>query len=377
MQTVFKKRINKVERERDEGYILGTTEANIVYGRRYPHTQDDSDSSRERNEDYAKLSDRDLLAGVMLYDEHKKTCDGALSLAKDRAEIERELDSRAIDDMAERLPEDSPTKADWQSLSRMKDDELLREYGNRLDASKSDYINKLIKSTDAPPFDLKNDAKGEAREQDDAVMRARSVADARGLTDDWRLVEAKSFVKQADGLVKNGEREIDQRPNANELHYKLAQMRDERDRKQDTQLDFNEDHERRAGPSRDRNLTPAGPRNNEPEDERKRGRDDAEFLGREASHVLPQGERDRQRDVARLEAPGKNPEGDRRQEQKLEPEMTKVGSSSEAAAPQKTADKTPLEKQIARSDQSYAQHKQQEQHQHTEQEPASASRKRR
>lgn len=85
------------------------------------------------------------------------------------------------------------------------------------------------------------------------------------------------------------------------------------------QQNFNEDYDRRA---QDRNQT-GGLKLGQTERDHVERRDDAKFLGREAAHVLPQGERDRQRDEARLE----NPAAKRDMGQKLEPEAAMGGDS--------------------------------------------------
>ncbi|MDN7352638.1 Sec-independent protein translocase family protein [Acetobacter senegalensis] len=89
------------------------------------------------------------------------------------------------------------------------------------------------------------------------------------------------------------------------------------------QQNFNEDYDRRA---QDRNQT-GGLKLGQTERDHAERRDDAKFLGREASHVLPQGERDRQRDEARLE----NPAAKRDLGQKLEPEAAMGGASKKDA----------------------------------------------
>jgi uncharacterized coiled-coil protein SlyX len=80
------------------------------------------------------------------------------------------------------------------------------------------------------------------------------------------------------------------------------------------------------------NLTQSDP-------DRGQKRDDAEFLGREAAHVLPQGERDRQRDAARFQ----NPEEKRGLEQELKPEMSLGGASEPQAAQAKGAEREKTE----------------------------------
>lgn len=92
---------------------------------------------------------------------------------------------------------------------------------------------------------------------------------------------------------------------------------------------FNDDYDRRA---QDRNQT-GGLKLGQTERDHEERRDDAKFLGREASHVLPQGERDRQRDEARLA----NPEAKRDLGQKLEPEAAMGSGAREAKAAPKTA----------------------------------------
>lgn len=92
---------------------------------------------------------------------------------------------------------------------------------------------------------------------------------------------------------------------------------------------FNEDYDRRA---HDRNQT-GGLKLGQTERDHEERRDDAKFLGREASHVLPQGERDRQRDEARLA----NPAAKRDLGQKLEPEAAMGGGGGEAKAAPKSA----------------------------------------
>ena len=92
---------------------------------------------------------------------------------------------------------------------------------------------------------------------------------------------------------------------------------------------FNDDYDRRA---QDRNQT-GGLKLGQTERDHAERRDDAKFLGREAAHVLPQGERDRQRDEARLA----NPEAKRDLGQKLEPEAAMAGGAREAKAVPKTA----------------------------------------
>lgn len=335
--------------EEREQSALRTTGNSIVLGRRFPGAESAPTSADERNENYAKMSDRDLLAEAGLWDKYSADCDGYLAEAMDKAEIKRERHIRDVADMADKLPDDSATKGDWKSLIGMSDDDLRKTYNERLEASESPYINALIKSPDKPPFELENDAQGETREADDAVMRARTVADARGLTDDWRTVEERHFAEDARDNVRDVEQEIDRRPNADELKDRLAEMRDARDQRQEANESFNEDHERGAGPSRDRELTPPGPHIGQQPDEREQGRSDAEFLGREAAHILPQGELDRQRDAAKL---SRNPDEDRGQGQKLEPEMTRGGSSQDV----KSAPRTALERQIEKADQSFAQH---------------------
>ena len=88
---------------------------------------------------------------------------------------------------------------------------------------------------------------------------------------------------------------------------------------------FNDDSDRRA---QDRNQT-NGLKLGQTERDHAERRDDAKFLGREASHVLPQGERDRQRDEARLA----NPEAKRDLGQKLEPEAAMGGASKKVPPP--------------------------------------------
>lgn len=88
---------------------------------------------------------------------------------------------------------------------------------------------------------------------------------------------------------------------------------------------FNEDYDRRAQ-DRNQNQT-GGLKLGQTERDHAERRDDAKFLGREASHVLPQGERDRQRDEARLE----NPAAKRELGQKLEPEAAMGGDSKKDA----------------------------------------------
>ncbi|MFT8507596.1 hypothetical protein [Acetobacter sp.] len=92
---------------------------------------------------------------------------------------------------------------------------------------------------------------------------------------------------------------------------------------------FNDDYDRRA---QDRNQT-GGLKLGQTERDHAERRDDAKFLGREAGHVLPQGERDRQRDEARLA----NPAAKRDMGQKLEPEAAMGGGGGEAKAAPKSA----------------------------------------
>lgn len=93
---------------------------------------------------------------------------------------------------------------------------------------------------------------------------------------------------------------------------------------------FNDDYDRAQ--DRNRNQT-GGLKLGQTERDHAERRDDAKFLGREASHVLPQGERDRQRDEARLA----NPEAKRDMGQKLEPEAAMGGGGGEAKAAPKSA----------------------------------------
>lgn len=92
---------------------------------------------------------------------------------------------------------------------------------------------------------------------------------------------------------------------------------------------FNDDYDRRA---QDRNQT-GGLKLGQTERDHAERRDDAKFLGREAGHVLPQGERDRQRDEARLA----NPAAKRDMGQKLEPDAAMGGGAREAKAAPKSA----------------------------------------
>ncbi|MFT9015124.1 MAG: hypothetical protein ABF990_05225 [Acetobacter sp.] len=107
-----------------------------------------------------------------------------------------------------------------------------------------------------------------------------------------------------------------------ELREQAFEKERARDRQPDISASRDQTDDRRP------NLTQSDP-------DRGQKRDDAEFLGREAAHVLPQGERDRQRDAARLQ----NPEEKRGLEQELKPEMSLGGASEPQAAQAKGAER--------------------------------------
>ena len=102
-----------------------------------------------------------------------------------------------------------------------------------------------------------------------------------------------------------------------------GQDRDTKWEEGEKRQNFNEDYDRRA---QDRNQT-GGLKLGQTERDHDERRDDAKFLGREAGHVLPQGERDRQRDEARLA----NPAAKRDLGQKLEPEAAMGGGAKKDA----------------------------------------------
>lgn len=114
-----------------------------------------------------------------------------------------------------------------------------------------------------------------------------------------------------------------------ELRERAFDKEQSRDHQPDISASRDRADDRLERDDRRPNLTQSDP-------DRGQKRDDAEFLGREAAHVLPQGERDRQRDAARLQ----NPEEKRGLEQELKPEMSLGGASSEPkAAPAKGAER--------------------------------------
>lgn len=112
------------------------------------------------------------------------------------------------------------------------------------------------------------------------------------------------------------QRSTDTKERIDEFHEVKGRIDKPRENSMDSTVSHNQADDRRP------NLTQSDP-------DRGQKRDDAEFLGREAAHVLPQGERDRQRDAARFQ----NPEEERGREQELKPEMSLGGASSEPQTP--------------------------------------------
>lgn len=165
---------------------------------------------------------------------------------------------------------------------------------------------------------------------DREYARSRDVVDEMKKRYDLSFSDGGStdrFMRIGTGYHRSAEtkREID---GSLEKFKEVSELRErafERERAQDREPDISASRDRADGrlerDDRQPNLSQSDP-------DRGQKRDDAEFLGREAAHVLPQGERDRQRDAARFQ----NPEEKRGLEQELKPEMSLGGASEPQAA---------------------------------------------
>ncbi|MDN7349999.1 Sec-independent protein translocase family protein [Acetobacter senegalensis] len=243
---------------------------------------------------------------------------------------------------------DEQIAEDRKRLAALSNDDLVSEFKRRGETlAKREYNTEGLASVLSNRLDNKNEGKEhwEATEKTASVVREmRSL-----VADDYTslrnsVVEMKSredlkikdedLAAQFDNYRKFGvepfpdaQQTIDRSLSKFEAAAKERGVdRDSRwEAGERQQQNFNEDYDRRAQ-DRNQNQT-GGLKLGQTERDHAERRDDAKFLGREAAHVLPQGERDRQRDEARLA----NPAAKRDLGQKLEPEAAMGGDSKKDA----------------------------------------------
>ncbi|GAJ28310.1 hypothetical protein [Acidomonas methanolica] len=305
---------------------------------------------RETREKFETFRDQ----GVHRWEDPKREIDGSLEKFKSVSEL-REHKAVSWKEAEERNEEYR------KDLARMSGPELIQEFETRTAvADEREY------QTEKAAYGLSNDL-------DDRKADLRSGAD-RGESgnEEWQRVEQRAGIvaeldKQIDhdhdrihDVVEEMKKRDDLKIEAGETREKFETFRDqgvqrwedpkrtisdslekfrdvsesredraeflreqqferEQERTQDRQPDISASHNHTD--DRRPNLTQSDP-------DRGQKRNDAEFLGREAAHVLPQGERDRQRDAARFQ----NPEEKRGLEHELKPEMSLGGASSEPQA---------------------------------------------
>lgn len=246
---------------------------------------------------------------------------------------------------------DEQIAADRKRLAALADDDLVSEFKRRGETlAEREYNTEGLASVLSNRLDNKNEGKGhwEATEKTASVVREMKSL----VADDYTslrnsVVEMKSrddlkiqddeLASQFDNYRKFGvepfpdaQQTIDRSLSKFEAAAKERGLdRDSKWEEGEKRQNFNDDYDRRAP---DRNQT-GGLKLGQTERDHAERRDDAKFLGREAAHVLPQGERDRQRDEARLA----NPEAKRDLGQKLEPEAAMGGGAREAKAAPKSA----------------------------------------
>ncbi|MFH7811312.1 MULTISPECIES: hypothetical protein [Acetobacter] len=246
---------------------------------------------------------------------------------------------------------DEQIEADRKRLAALSNDDLVSEFKRRGETlAEREYNTEGLASVLSNRLDNKNEGKGhwEATEKTASVVREMKSL----VADDYTslrnsVVEMKSrddlkiqddeLASQFDNYRKFGvepfpdaQQTIDRSLSKFEAAAKERGLdRDSKWEEGEKRQNFNDDYDRRA---QDRNQT-GGLKLGQTERDHAERRDDAKFLGREAAHVLPQGERDRQRDEARLA----NPEAKRDLGQKLEPEAAMGGGGGEAKAAPKSA----------------------------------------
>lgn len=247
---------------------------------------------------------------------------------------------------------DEQIAEDRKRLAALSNDDLVSEFKRRGETlAEREYNTEGLASVLSNRLDDKGDGKGhwEATEKTASVVREMKSLVADDYTslrnsvvemksrDDLKIKD-EELAAQFDNYRKFG---VEPFPDAQQTIdrslSKFEAAAKERGVDRDSKWEagerqnqnFNEDYDRRA---QDRNQT-GGLKLGQTERDHAERRDDAKFLGREASHVLPQGERDRQRDEARLA----NPEAKRDLGQKLEPEAAMGGGGGEAKAAPRTA----------------------------------------
>lgn len=232
---------------------------------------------------------------------------------------------------------------DRERLSNMSDADLIKDYSrereNALDSGKKAKTEALAVSDRLPSRDtngwtefkkLGDQAVSHDKEADRAYGRVRDMVDEMKSRDGLKIendetrrnfeIDKKFGFKRDETEALRTKTRLDRFTTHSEMQDKVFEFQKSQER--DSTVSQSQTDDRRP------NLTQSDP-------DRGQKRDDAEFLGREAAHILPQGERDRQRDAARFQ----NPEEKRGLEQELKPEMSLGGASEPQAAQAKGAER--------------------------------------
>lgn len=246
---------------------------------------------------------------------------------------------------------DEQIEADRKRLAALSNDDLVSEFKRRGETlAEREYNTEGLASVLSNRLDDKKEGKGhwEATEKTASVVREmkslvaddytslrNSVVEMKAredlkINDDELAAQFDNYRKFGVEPFPDAQQTIDRSLSKFDAAAKeRGQDRDAKWEEGEKRQNFNDDYDRRA---HDRNQT-GGLKLGQTERDHAERRDDAKFLGREAGHVLPQGERDRQRDEARLA----NPEARRDLGQKLEPEAEMGGGAGEAKAAPKSA----------------------------------------